>query len=60
AYKESDAVLVQPTVIVPFQVKRFADTGRIRPGRCSVGSGWENVASRQTMQSKNQGDVSET
>ncbi len=31
AYKEGDSVLLQPTTIVPFQVKRFADTGRIRP-----------------------------
>jgi hypothetical protein len=31
AYKEGDTVLLQPTTIVPFQVKRFADTGRIRP-----------------------------
>ncbi|GAB4358967.1 MAG: hypothetical protein Kow006_27770 [Gammaproteobacteria bacterium] len=30
-YKEGDTVLLQPTTIVPFQVKRFADTGRIRP-----------------------------
>jgi len=31
AYKEGDNVLIQPTVIVPHQVTRFADTGRIRP-----------------------------
>ncbi len=31
AYKAGDSVLLQPTTIVPFQVKRFADTGRIRP-----------------------------
>jgi hypothetical protein len=31
AYREGDTILLQPTTIVPFQVKRFADTGRIRP-----------------------------
>jgi hypothetical protein len=31
AYKEGYTVLLQPTTIVPFQVKRFADTGRVRP-----------------------------
>ena len=31
AFKEGDSVLLQPTTIVPFQVKRFTKTGRIRP-----------------------------
>ena len=31
AYKEGGSVLLQPTTIVPFQVRRFADTGRMRP-----------------------------
>lgn len=30
-YKESGSILLQPTTIVPFQVKRFGNTGRIRP-----------------------------
>jgi len=36
AYKDSSGLLLQPTTIVPFQVKRFADTGRIR----SDGAPW--------------------
>ncbi|MCD5416596.1 hypothetical protein LR032_05850 [Candidatus Bipolaricaulota bacterium] len=31
AYKEGDSVLLQPTTIVPFKVKRFANAGRLRP-----------------------------
>jgi hypothetical protein len=31
-FREDGSVLLQPTTIVPFQVKRFAETGRIRPG----------------------------
>ncbi len=31
AFKQDDSILLQPSTIVPFQVKRFADTGRIRP-----------------------------
>jgi len=31
AYEEEDTVLLQPTTIVPFQVRRFADTGRVQP-----------------------------
>jgi hypothetical protein len=36
AFKEGDTMLIQPTVIVPTQISRFADTGRIRP----EGSPW--------------------
>ncbi len=36
AYKEGDTLLLQPTTIVPFQVRRFADTGRVR----SDGAPW--------------------
>lgn len=36
AFREADTMLIQPTVIVPTQVSRFADTGRIRP----EGSPW--------------------
>lgn len=35
-FKEGETILIQPTVIVPTQVSRFADTGRIRP----EGSPW--------------------
>ena len=31
AYKEGDSILIQPTTIVPHQISRFADTGRVRP-----------------------------
>ncbi len=31
AFRDGDAVLVQPTVIMPLQVSRFADTGKLRP-----------------------------
>lgn len=31
AFKEAETILIQPTVIVPVQVSRFADTGRVRP-----------------------------
>ena len=31
SYKEGENLLIQPSVIVPLQVSRFADTGRIRP-----------------------------
>jgi hypothetical protein len=30
-YKEGEDLLIQPSVIVPLQVSRFAETGRIRP-----------------------------
>jgi hypothetical protein len=30
-YKEGDNILIQPTTIVPQQVSRFVETGRIRP-----------------------------
>lgn len=36
AFKEGDTILVQPTVIVPVPVSKFADTGRIR----SEGAPW--------------------
>lgn len=36
AFKEGDTMLIQPTIIVPAPVSRFADTGRVRP----EGSPW--------------------
>lgn len=31
AYKDADAVFVEPTIVVPVQVSKFAETGRAKP-----------------------------
>ena len=36
AYKDGDAVFIEPSTVVPLQVSKFAETGRVKPG----GSPW--------------------
>lgn len=36
AYKDGDGILIEPTIVVPLQVSKFAETGRIKP----EGSPW--------------------
>jgi len=36
AYKDGDEILIEPTTVIPFQVSKFEDTGRIK----SPGSPW--------------------
>ena len=39
-FKEDHSVLLQPTTIVPFQVKRFAETRSPPTRRCTLGCRW--------------------